>query len=102
MKKLYVGNLSFNTTDQELNEAFSEYGEIVSATVIKNKYDNRSKGFGFVEFAREEDARKAKESMNGKEFKGRTLRVDEAKDREQDRGSRSGDYGSRSRDRFRY
>ena len=68
-KKLYVGNLSFDTTDQELEQSFSEYGEIVSAVVVKDRYTDRSKGFGFVEFTEEADAQKAKEAMNGNYYK---------------------------------
>ena len=97
--KLYVGNLSFDTTDQELEEAFSEFGEVASATVIRDRDTNRSRGFGFVEFAQEADAQKAKEAMNGKELSGRALKVDEAREpRSRDR--RSGDYGSGRRSRF--
>ncbi len=77
--KLYVGNLSFDVGDAELEQAFSEYGEIASATVIKDRDSNRSKGFGFVEFVQEADAQKAKEAMNGKELGGRALKVDEAR-----------------------
>ena len=79
--KLYVGNLSFDTTDQGLEQAFSEYGEVASATVVKDQYSNRSRGFGFVEFVQGADAQKAKESMNGKELDGRELKVDEARPR---------------------
>ncbi len=100
-KKLYVGNLNFNLTDRELEEAFSGFGEIVSASVVRDRYDNRSKGFGFVEFAQEADAQKAREEMDGKEVNGRTLRVDEAKDRGRSgRSSRSGDYNSPRRNRY--
>ena len=77
--KLYVGNLSFDVSDAELEQAFSEYGEIASATVIKDRDSNRSKGFGFVEFVQEADAQKAKEAMDGKELGGRSLKVDEAR-----------------------
>jgi len=105
-KKLYVGNLSFDVTDQELEQAFSEYGEIVSATVVVDRYTDRSKGFGFVEFAQEEDAQKARETMNGKTLNGREIKVDEARpprnrdrdrDRDRDQDRRSGSYGRRSR-----
>ena len=86
-RKLYVGNLSFDVNDQELEQAFSEYGEVTSATVVIDKYTDRSRGFGFVEFAQEEDAQKAKEGMNGKDLKGRPLKVDEAREpRERSRG----------------
>ena len=96
--KLYVGNLSFDTTDQELEQAFSEYGEVASATIIKDRDTDRSKGFGFVEFAQEADAQKAKEAMNGKELNGRALKVDEARPpRDRNRGSGGGGYNRRSR-----
>ena len=86
----YVGNLSFNTTDDELKEAFSEFGEVISANVITDRVSGRSRGFGFVEYAEEAEAQSAKEAMNGKDFMGRALRVDEAKDQRQDRGSGGG------------
>jgi len=102
--KLYVGNLSFDMTDEELGEAFSEFGEIVSAVVVKDRVSGRSRGFGFVEFTREESAQNAKEAMNGKDFKGRTLRVDEARDQRRNRSgegrNRSGDSGYGRRRRF--
>ena len=104
-KKLYVGNLSFDVGDAELEQAFSEYGEIVSAVVVKDRDTDRSRGFGFVEFAQEADAQKAKEAMNGKELGGRTLKVDDAKeprnrDRGGDRGRSGGGYGSNRRSRY--
>ncbi len=66
-------------TDQELREAFAGFGEIISATIIKDKASGRSKGFGFIEFVNEADAQKAKISMNGREVQGRALRIDDAK-----------------------
>ena len=97
--KLYVGNLSFGTTDQELEQAFSEYGELASAAVVRDRDTDRSRGFGFVEFAQEADAKKAKEAMNGKDFDGRALKVDEARaPRERNRSS-SG-YNRRSRSSY--
>ena len=96
--KLYVGNLSFDTTDQQLEQAFSEHGEVASATVIKDRDSDRSKGFGFVEFAQEADAQKAKEAMNGKELNGRALKVDEARPpRDRNRGSGGGGGGGYNR-----
>ena len=79
-KKLYVGNLKFDMTDQELEEAFAPYGEIASATIVKDRISGRSKGFGFVEFDNDEDADKARDALNGKELKGRTVRIDHARD----------------------
>ena len=98
--KLYVGNLSFDMTDQELEQSFSEHGEIVSAIVVKDRDTDRSRGFGFVEFSQEADAQKAKEAMNGKEFNGRALKVDEArapKERSRSGGGGGGGYNRSSR-----
>ena len=77
--KLYVGNLSFDTNDQELEQAFSAHGEVTSAVVVKDRDTDRSRGFGFVEFAQEADAKTAKEAMNGQDLGGRALKVDEAR-----------------------
>jgi RNA recognition motif-containing protein len=82
-KKLYVGNLKFDMTDQELEEAFAPYGKVASATIIKDRISGRSKGFGFVEFVNDEDADAAREALNGKELKGRTVRIDNARDQRQ-------------------
>jgi RNA recognition motif-containing protein len=71
--KLYVGNLNYAVTDQEVQKLFSEFGEVKEVRIIKNK------GFGFIEMADAAAAEKAKESLNGKDFMGRALRVDEAK-----------------------
>ena len=77
-KKLYVGNVSFDMSDDELKEAFSEFGEIVSATIVTDRVSGRSRGFGFVEFTDEPSAQAAKEAMNGKSVMGRMLKVDDA------------------------
>lgn len=77
-KKLYVGNLSFSVTDETLQKLFAEVGAVESARVITEKKSGRSKGFGFVEMASEEDAKKAIESLNGKEHEGRQISVAEA------------------------
>lgn len=90
-KKLYVGGLSYTTTETGLRDAFSQAGEVVSATVITDKMSGRSRGFGFVEMATEEDAQKAIEMWNGKELDGRTLMVNEAKPMA-DRPRRSGGF----------
>jgi RNA recognition motif-containing protein len=79
-KKLHVGNLKFDMTDQELEEAFAKFGAVASATIVKDRVSGRSKGFGFVEFVNDEDADKARDEMNGKELKGRTVRIDNARD----------------------
>ena len=90
-KKLYVGGLSYDTTETSLKDAFSQAGEVVSAAVITDKMSGRSRGFGFVEMATEEGAQKAIDMWNGKELDGRTLIVNEAKPRE-DRPRRTGGF----------
>ena len=90
--KLYVGNLSFRTTSDDLREAFSSAGTVESATVIEDRDTGRSRGFGFVEMATPEEAATAIEQFNGKEFGGRNLTVNEAKPRA-DRGGGGGRGG---------
>lgn len=77
--KLYVGSLSYNTNEDALKELFSQAGTVVSASVITDKMSGRSKGFGFVEMSSDEEAKKAIETLNGKELDGRNIVVDEAK-----------------------
>lgn len=79
MTKLYVGNLSYDVDDNALNSHFAQVGEIVSATVIMDRRMNRSKGFGFVEYANADDAKKAIEELDGKELDNRPLRVSMAR-----------------------
>lgn len=79
--KLYVGNLPYTITSDQLTELFSQAGTVVSADVITDKFSGRSKGFGFVEMSSEEDAQKAIEMFDGKEYEGRTLKVNEARPR---------------------
>jgi cold-inducible RNA-binding protein len=93
-KKLYVGGISYNTTEEGLNGYFAQAGAVTSATIIKDKMTGRSKGFGFVEFENDADADKAIEMFNGKEFEGRTLTVNEARPME-DRPKR--DFGGSNR-----
>jgi len=81
--KVYVGNLPWGVKDDNLKEMFSEFGEVVDAVVIIDKFSRRSKGFGFVTFANAEDGKKAIEAMNGKEIEGRALKVSEAMSREE-------------------
>lgn len=78
-KKLYVGGLSYSTTQQGLTDAFSQAGTVSSAVIITDKMTGRSKGFGFVEFENDDDAQNAIDMFNGKELDGRTLTVNEAK-----------------------
>jgi cold-inducible RNA-binding protein len=92
--KLYVGNLSFRTTAEELRDAFASAGTVESASVIEDRDTGRSRGFAFVEMATAEEAATAIEQFNGKDFGGRNLTVNEAKPRE-DRGGRGGGGGGR-------
>jgi len=78
-KKLYVGGLSYSTTESTLKDMFSEAGTVESANVIIDKMSGRSKGFGFVEMSSDEEAKKAIEMFNGKELEGRTITVNEAR-----------------------
>ena len=78
-KKLYVGGLPYSTTDTELKDAFAQAGAVESAVIIMDKMSGRSKGFGFVEMSSDEDAQKAIEMWNGKDFGGRSLTVNEAR-----------------------
>lgn len=80
--KLYVGNLDYSVTGDQLTELFSQAGKVVSATVISDRYSGRSKGFGFVEMSSEEEAKKAIETLNGKDLQGRNLIVNEARPQE--------------------
>lgn len=95
--KIYVGNLPFSVDDKKLESLFSQYGSVEEATIIKDKFSGRSKGFGFVTINDEESAKKAISEMNGKEAEGRKLTVNEAKPREEgDRPRRSFGGGGRS------
>jgi len=78
-KKLYVGGLPYSTTDEALKAAFEQAGTVVSAVIINDKFTGRSKGFGFVEMSTEEEAQKAIEMWDGKDFEGRTIKVNEAR-----------------------
>ncbi|MCL4557741.1 MAG: RNA-binding protein [Deltaproteobacteria bacterium] len=97
MVKLYVGNLAFTATEEEVKGLFEKVGSVQSVSIIKDKYSDHSKGFGFVEMANDDDAKKAIEQINGTDFKGRNIRVAEAKpmekreDRPRRGGSKSGD-----------
>ncbi len=91
-KKLYVGNLSWNTTTQGLREAFEAFGEVEDAVVVTDRDSGRSRGFGFVTFADDEAADTAAAALNGTDLDGRTIKVNEARAREE--------RGSRGRDRW--
>ena len=86
--KLYVGNLSFNTTAQDLETMFAASGTVVSASLIEDRETGRSRGFAFVEMSSAEEAKAAISSFDGKEVDGRSLKVNEAKAREAGGGSR--------------
>lgn len=90
--KLYVGNLSFNTSAQDLETTFGEFGTVQSANLIEDRETGRSRGFGFVEMSSTEEANAAIASLDGKEVDGRNLKVNEAKPRE-DRGGFGGGGG---------
>jgi len=102
-KKLYVGGLSYDTSEDSLKEAFAKAGTVESAVIITDKMSGRSKGFGFVEMSSDEEAQKAIEMWNGKEFDGRNLTVNEARPMEErprrDFNRGGGDRGFDRRDR---
>ena len=80
---IYVGNVSYDSSEEDLGNLFSEYGTVNSVKIIVNKHTGRSKGFGFVEMENNEEGQKAVESLDGYELSGRNLRVDAAKEREE-------------------
>src|SRR6266542_748767 len=90
--KLYVGNLSFQTTSEDIQQLFAQAGTVESATVVEDRDTGRSRGFGFVEMASKEEGQKAIEQFNGTDLNGRNLTVNEARPRE-DRGNRGGGRG---------
>jgi RNA recognition motif-containing protein len=104
---IYVGNLSFDASEEDLRKVFSEFGQVSSATIVKDKYSGQARGFGFVEMPERTEAQAAIENLNGKELLGRQMNVSEARPRT-DRGGpkrqggrkgRSG-YGGGGRDRY--
>ncbi len=94
--KLYVGNLSFQTSSEDLQELFAQAGTVESASVVEDRETGRSRGFGFVEMASDEEGKAAIEKFNGQEVNGRSLNVNEARPRE-DRGGRGGGGGGGGR-----
>ena len=80
---IYVGNLAYEVNDEDLETAFGEFGEVTSARVISDRYTGRSRGFGFVEMPKSNEAQAAIAAMNGKDLKGRALNVNEARPREE-------------------
>lgn len=94
-KKLYVGGLSYNTTEETLKELFAQAGTVESVTIITDKISGRSKGFGFVEMSTEKEAQSAIETLNGKELDGRNITVNEARPQEARPRERGFDRGNR-------
>ena len=93
---IYVGNLSYGVTEEELQMAFEAFGQVESTTIIKDRYSEQSKGFGFVEMPSKAEAQSAIDGLKGTELKGRILSVNEARPRTENRGSRGG-YGGGKR-----
>jgi RNA recognition motif-containing protein len=92
---IYVGNLSYNTTEDDLRTAFGKFGEVTSASTIQDRETGRSKGFGFVEMASDEDGKKAIAGLNETELQGRQIKVNEARPREERPRSGGGGGGGR-------
>ena len=90
---IYVGNLPFSTTEEELREKASPYGEVSSCTVITDRETGRSRGFGFLEMPNDDEAKALIEGLNGQDLGGRTLTVNEARPRTERRGGGGGGYG---------
>ena len=93
-RKLYVGGLPFSVTDEQLEELFAQHGTVESARVISDRFTGKSRGFGFVELSSEDEAQKAMDALNGTQLEGRTITVNEARQRE-NRPNR--DQGRRNR-----
>ena len=91
--KLYVGNLSFDTTTQDLEKVFAEVGTVTSTNIIEDRETGRSRGFGFVEMSSKEEGQKAISELNGKDVDGRELKVNEAKPQEKRAGAGGGGRG---------
>jgi cold-inducible RNA-binding protein len=92
---IYVGNLSFEVTEEDLQQAFSAFGQVASASLIKDKFTGQSRGFGFVEMPNSTEAQAAIAGLNGKDLKGRALNVNEARPRTEGGGHGGGGGGGR-------
>jgi RNA recognition motif-containing protein len=99
--KLYVGNLPYSVTEERLQQHFAQHGSVVSARIITDKFNGRSKGFGFVEMSSDEEAQRVITALNGTEFEGRNIVVSEARP-QTPRASRPGTGGGRPPRRDRY
>jgi RNA recognition motif-containing protein len=93
--KLYVGRLSYNTTEDALRTLFEQYGKVISAQIIKDRATNQSKGFGFVEMENDADAQKAIGALDGNEFEGRNIMVNVARPQEDRSGGSRNDFSRR-------
>ncbi len=93
--KIYVGNLSYDVAESDLEQAFGEFGQVTSVNILKDRQTGESKGFGFVEMAEVSEGQTAVKEMNGKELKGREIKVDQAKERPPRGGGRGGFGGPR-------
>ena|SRR5690348_8864317 len=100
--KLYVGNLAYSVSNDDLHELFSQAGQVQSATVITDKFSGQSKGFGFVEMTTAQEVADAIRQFNDSELKGRNIKVNEAKPREASFGNRNGGGGGAGRGRNRW
>lgn len=100
--KLYVGNLAFQTTDQDLQDLFSQVGSVESVSLVTDRDTGRSRGFGFVEMGSRTEGEAAINKFNGTEVGGRSLTVNEAKPRENNGGGSRGGFGGGGRSRSRY
>ena len=96
-KKMYVGNINYETKEDQLNEAFGEYGEVVSVNIITDKFSGKSRGFAFVEMTNDEEADSAMAGLNGKEIDGRKIKVNEARRRENNHRKGRNDFRSHRR-----
>lgn len=96
---IYVGNLSWGTTESDLRAVFEDFGQVDSVSIIKDRDTGRSRGFGFVEMSNDSEAQMAIESLNGADLDGRSLKVNVARPREERGGGNRSRYGNRSRDR---
>ena len=99
-KKIYVGNLSFQTTESDITNAFAGYGSVESVSIITDRDTGRSKGFGFVQMTEQADADKAIAALNGTQLDGRTLTVNEAKPMVKREGGGGGGFRGGGRDRY--
>jgi len=99
VKNIFVGNLSFNTNEDELRQMFEPYGQVDRVSILTDRDTGRSRGFGFVEMSSNEDGEKAIAALNGQQIGGRTINVNEARPKAERGGGGGGGYGGGGRDR---